>query len=83
MPIMVAPTAYQCLACEKAERDTARGSGAAGTLMVASTLATRTLEEIAEVATGPLWFQLYVYKERRVSEALVRRAEAAAIGRWR
>ena len=77
MPIMVAPTAYQCLACEQGERDTARGAGAAGTLMVASTLATRTLEEIAEVATGPLWFQLYVYKERRVSEALVRRAEAA------
>jgi len=77
MPIMVAPTAYQCLACEQGERDTARGAGAAGTLMVASTLATRTLEEIAEVATGPLWFQLYVYRERRVSEALVRRAEAA------
>ena len=77
MPIMVAPTAYHCLACEQGERDTARGAGAAGTLMAASTLATRTLEEIAEVATGPLWFQLYVYRERRVSEALVRRAEAA------
>jgi isopentenyl diphosphate isomerase/L-lactate dehydrogenase-like FMN-dependent dehydrogenase len=77
MPIMVAPTAYHCLACEQGERDTARAAGAARTLMVASTLATRTLEEIAEVAMGPLWFQLYVYKDRRVSEALVRRAEAA------
>ncbi|HEY7022149.1 MAG TPA: alpha-hydroxy acid oxidase [Ktedonobacterales bacterium] len=77
MPIMVAPTAYHCLACEQGERDTARAAGAAETLMVASTLATRTLEEIAEVATGPLWFQLYVYKDRRVSEALVRRAEEA------
>jgi 4-hydroxymandelate oxidase len=77
MPIMIAPTGYQCLACAEGERDTARGAGATGTLMVASTLATRTLEEIAEVATGPLWFQLYVYKDRRISEALVRRAEAA------
>jgi 4-hydroxymandelate oxidase len=77
MPIMVAPTAYHCLACAEGERDTARGAGAVGTLMAASTLATRTLEEIAEVATGPLWFQLYVYKDRRVSEALVRRAEEA------
>jgi 4-hydroxymandelate oxidase len=77
MPIMVAPTAYHCLACAEGERDTARGAGAAGTLMAASTLATRTLEEIAEAATGPLWFQLYVYKDRRVSETLVRRAEAA------
>ena len=47
MPIMVAPTAYHCLACAEGERDTARGAGAVGTLMVASTLATRTLEEIA------------------------------------
>jgi 4-hydroxymandelate oxidase len=77
MPIMVAPTAYHCLACAEGERDTARGAGAVRTLMAASTLATRTLEEIAEVATGPLWFQLYVYKDRRVSEALVRRAEEA------
>jgi isopentenyl diphosphate isomerase/L-lactate dehydrogenase-like FMN-dependent dehydrogenase len=77
MPIMVAPTAYQCLACKQGERDTARAAGAAETLMVASTLATRTLEEIAEVATGPLWFQLYVYRERRVSATLVRRAEEA------
>ncbi len=75
MPIMVAPTAYHCLACVEGERDTARAAGAVGTLMVASTLATRTLEEIADAATGPLWFQLYVYKDRRVSETLVRRAE--------
>src|SRR5262249_53911987 len=34
-------------------------------------------EEVAQVAVGPLWFQLYVYKDRAVSEALVRRAEAA------
>lgn len=80
MPIMVAPTAYHCLACAEGERDTARAAGAVGTLMAASTLATRTLEEIAEAASGPLWFQLYVYKERRVSEALVRRAEAAGYG---
>jgi 4-hydroxymandelate oxidase len=77
MPVMVAPTAYHCLACAEGERDTARGAGAVGTLMAASTLATRTLEEIAEAATGPLWFQLYVYKDRRVSETLIRRAEAA------
>ncbi len=53
------------------------GGGAVGTLMVMSTLATRRIEEMADAATGPLWFQLYVYSDRRVSEALVRRAEAA------
>lgn len=77
MPIFVAPMAYQRLANAEGEITTARGSGEAGALMVASTMSTRTLEEIATAATGPLWFQLYVYKNRAVSEALVRRAEAA------
>lgn len=77
MPILVAPTAYHCLAHPEGECATARGAGAAQTLMVASTLATRTLEDIAQAASGPLWFQLYVYRDRRVSEALVRRAEEA------
>jgi isopentenyl diphosphate isomerase/L-lactate dehydrogenase-like FMN-dependent dehydrogenase len=77
MPVLVAPMAYQALAHRDGECAMARGTGAAGTLMVVSTLATRSLEEVAEAATGPLWFQLYVYAERRISEALVRRAEAA------
>jgi len=77
MPILVAPTAYHCLADAEGETATARAAGAAGTLMVASTLATRTLEEIAQAATGPLWFQLYVYRDRGVTERLIARAEAA------
>ncbi|HET7638059.1 MAG TPA: alpha-hydroxy acid oxidase, partial [Ktedonobacteraceae bacterium] len=36
-----------------------------------------TLEEIAQAATGPLWFQLYTYHSVQASEAVVRRAEAA------
>jgi isopentenyl diphosphate isomerase/L-lactate dehydrogenase-like FMN-dependent dehydrogenase len=45
--------------------------------MIVSTVATCSLEEVAAAATGPLWFQLYVYRDRAVSESLVRRAEAA------
>jgi isopentenyl diphosphate isomerase/L-lactate dehydrogenase-like FMN-dependent dehydrogenase len=77
IPIMVAPTAYQRLTCLEGERATARAAGEAGTVMVASTFATCSLEEIAAVSTGPLWFQLYVYRDRSISEALVRRAEAS------
>ncbi|HLJ81199.1 MAG TPA: alpha-hydroxy acid oxidase [Ktedonobacterales bacterium] len=77
MPILVSPTAYHGLAHAEGECATARGVGEAGTLMTASTMSNRTLEEIAAAATGPLWFQLYVYKDRQVSERLVRRAEAA------
>ncbi len=77
MPILVAPMAYQRMATPEGELATARAAGACGTIMAVSTLATATLEEVAAAATGPLWFQLYVYKDRAVSESLVRRAEAA------
>jgi 4-hydroxymandelate oxidase len=76
-PVLIAPTAYQRLADHEGETAMARAAGAAGSLMTVSTLATRTLEEIAEAATGPLWFQLYVYRDRSVTERLIARAEAA------
>src|SRR5579884_3980114 len=45
--------------------------------MIVSTTATKNIEEVAAAATGPLWFQLYVYPTFEVAEKLVRRAEAA------
>ena len=77
MPVLIAPTAFQKLAHPDGEIATARAAGESRTLMVASTISTCSLEEIAQAATGPLWFQLYVYKDRSISRALVRRAERA------
>jgi isopentenyl diphosphate isomerase/L-lactate dehydrogenase-like FMN-dependent dehydrogenase len=73
MPILIAPTAFHCLAHVEGECATARAAGAAGTVMVASTSSTRSLEDIAKAASGPLWFQLYV-ADRRGTEELVQRA---------
>ncbi len=75
MPILVAPTALHCLAHREGECATAQGAGTASTLMIASTDATRRLEEIAQAATGPLWFQLYIYHSLNVAASMVRRAE--------
>lgn len=76
-PILVAPTAFHRLAHPDGELATARAAGAAGTIMVASTISSCSLEEIAQAATGPLWYQLYVYKDRSLARNLVHRAEAA------
>ncbi len=76
-PIIVAPTAMHRLGHPEGELATARGAGAAGAIMAVSTLATATLEEVAAAASGPLWFQLYVYKDREITRALVQRAKAA------
>ena len=77
MPVMIAPTAFQGLAHPDGEVATARAAIATQTLMVASTIATRSLEEIASVGPGPRWFQLYVAKDRGATERLVRRAATA------
>ena len=78
-PIILAPTAYHKLAHPEGELATARGAGAAHATMVVSTVATTSIEDIAKVATQPLWFQLYVQRDRGFTRELVQRAEAAGV----
>lgn len=77
MPLLIAPTAFHRLAHPDGEMATARAAKASGIGMVASTIATCTLEEIASCGPEPRWFQIYVYRDRAVSAELVARAEAA------
>jgi 4-hydroxymandelate oxidase len=77
MPILIAPTAFQGLAHPQGEVATVKAAGAAKTLMTLSTLSTFSIEEVMAVATGPVWFQLYVFKDRAISTSLVNRAEVA------
>lgn len=77
LPVLVAPTAFHKLMHPEGELATVRAAGAAGTIMVLSTLSTVAVEEVVAAASGPVWFQLYVYRDRGATEALVRRAEAA------
>jgi 4-hydroxymandelate oxidase len=84
-PIMVAPTAMQRLAHPEGELATARAAAAAGTIMTVSTVATRSLEAVAEArrAVDPqaaAWFQLYPQRDRGLTQALVDRAQAAGYG---
>ncbi len=77
LPVLVAPTAYHSLAHPEGECATAQGTGHANTIMIASSFSNRSLEEIAAVATGPLWFQLYSYRDPQSTGKVVQRAEAA------
>ena len=72
MPVLVAPMAYQALAHEDHELGMARGAAAAGTVMCLSTVATATPAAVAEAASGsPLWLQLYVFRDRDVSDEVI------------
>lgn len=77
-PILLAPTAFQRLADPtQGERASARAARRAGTLLVASTLSTVPVEQIAAAAPGPFWFQVYVFRDRGLTDALVERARDA------
>ncbi|MDZ7829725.1 MAG: alpha-hydroxy acid oxidase [Halofilum sp. (in: g-proteobacteria)] len=77
MPVLVAPTAFHAMAHEDGEAATARAASGAGTVMVNSTLSNTAVEDVVAAASGPVWFQLYVYRDREATRALVERAEAA------
>jgi 4-hydroxymandelate oxidase len=77
MPVLIAPTAFHRLAHPDGELATARAAGRAGTVMILSTLSNTDVEEVVKVAPGPVWFQLYLYKDRGATRALVERVEAA------
>jgi 4-hydroxymandelate oxidase len=77
MPIAVAPTAFQKLACSEGEIATAKAAKAAGTLFILSSFSNTAMESVLSQAASPRWFQLYIYKDREITDELVRRAEAA------
>jgi 4-hydroxymandelate oxidase len=77
MPILLAPTANHRLVHPDGELATARGAGMAGATMVLSSGANTSIEDVMRVATQPVWFQLYVAKDRGLAKALIQRVEAA------
>ncbi|KAI8868006.1 hydroxyacid oxidase 1-like protein [Ramicandelaber brevisporus] len=84
-PICIAPAAMQRLACPDGELATARAGAKFGTVTTLSTYSTTSIEDFA-IANGQSalngydalrWFQIYVYENRKKSEELIKRAEAA------
>eukprot|EP00475_Leptophrys_vorax_P006800 TRINITY_DN1424_c0_g1_i3.p1 TRINITY_DN1424_c0_g1~~TRINITY_DN1424_c0_g1_i3.p1 ORF type:complete len:377 (+),score=87.00 TRINITY_DN1424_c0_g1_i3:521-1651(+) len=77
MPICLAPTAMHRMAHHDGEIATARAAANVGTLMCLSSLTTTPMEQVAEAngMSTPRWYQLYVWKDRQLTETLIRRAE--------
>ena len=77
MPVIIAPTAFHRLAHPEGELAVARAASAEQTIMTLSTLSNSGVEEVARETNLPLWFQLYVFKDRGVTRELVAKAEKA------
>jgi 4-hydroxymandelate oxidase len=77
LPVMAAPSGSHQRVHAEGEAATARGTAASGTVMMLSTVANFSIEEVAAVAEGPRWFQCYVLRDREMTADLIRRAEAS------
>lgn len=77
MPVLLAPCGFNVLAHPEGECAVARAAAAAGVIHVVSTAANMSIGEVAAASTGNRWFQLYCYRDRGVTRALVEAAEAA------
>ena len=84
MPIMLAPTGFTRITASPGELAVARAAERAGLSYSLSTMATRSIEEVAAAAPdGDHWFQVYTWKDRGLVEEMVNRARTAGYrGLW-
>ena len=76
-PLVVAPTGLAGLMWHQGEVELARAAAKAGVPFCVSTHSITSIEEIAKKAGGRLWFQLYVVKDRAITETFIDRARDA------
>ena len=76
-PIVCSPTGMPGLLWPKGEIEAAKAAAKVGSIYTLATRATCSIEEVAEAAEGRVWFQVYVWQDRKMTQQLVERATAA------
>jgi len=77
LPVALAPIGLAGLAARRGEVQAMRAAEAAGVPFALSTVACCPLEEVTEAATKPIWFQLYMIRDRAFMGDLLARAREA------
>ncbi len=77
MPLVIAPTGAAGLVWYHGELELARAAAEFGVPFTLATRSMTSIEDIARLAGGTLWFQLYIWTQRELSYQLVDRAQAA------
>lgn len=77
-PFGISPTAMQKMADPEGEIANAKAAAKENVVFIMSTLSTSSIEEVASATEDSVkWFQLYIYKNRKLTESIVKRAEIA------
>jgi L-lactate dehydrogenase (cytochrome) len=74
IPLVLAPTGFTRIADPEGELAVARAAARAEVPYTLSTLATRSIEEVADVSGGRKWFQVYVWRDRGLVKEMIDRA---------
>ena len=77
MPIFLSPTAMQSLYHPDGDKASARAAEKFNTMYSMSTMASFSIEEIANVSSGPKLFQLYIHKDKSFTDDLIDRCRRA------
>ncbi len=77
LPIFLSPTAMQRLYHHDGDKASARAAEKFGTFYSMSTMATSSIEEIANISGGPKLFQLYIHKDQGLTDNLIDRCKSS------
>lgn len=76
-PVVLAPVGLAALAHPAGEVAAAQAAAAAGVVSTLSSSSAWSLEDVARSCTGPMWFQLYIWRDRELTRRVVERARTA------
>ena len=74
-PLFLAATAMHRLYHHEGEKATARAAEKMGTMFGISTMSTTSIEEIGKLTKGPKLFQLYIHKDKGLTDNLIERCK--------
>ncbi len=76
-PLILSPTGLPGMLWPNGAIEAARAADRAGAGFCLSSMSTSTVEDVSKAVGRPIWFQLYVMRDRGLSRALIERAKAA------
>jgi L-lactate dehydrogenase (cytochrome) len=76
-PVILAPTSAAKIYHRDGESAVARAAGKAGIFYSMSTISTSTIEEIGETGDGPKVYQIYIFRDRGLTQSFVDRCKQA------
>jgi L-lactate dehydrogenase (cytochrome) len=81
LPVILGPVGLNGMFARRGEAQMARAAASVGVPSVLSTVSVCSLEEVAAQSSRPIWFQLYVLKDRGFMKNMLERARAAGVTR--